>query len=228
MSITQQAIVLAVFFRFSWHLAAHVRYNKNMREEGYIPARTQEDEEQRVFSDFQISPGEQKDFKQDAVKRRLDELSGADQKTRRRDLDDFSSYAEFAAAELTAHREQIMHSIYGYEVSETDIRKAATNILQNFDAFAERFELNGQDSDVVFEQILLLQQGTPEQQEKALRELHDYDPGLADAVLKAAKDERDLDMGRSLSHNYEFSTEYNLTASDPTAGADFTHRFEYR
>lgn len=189
---------------------------------------THADKEQRVFSDFQFSPDDQKDFKQDALQRRIDEVSGEAQKEKQREIDDYASYAEMAIAELNAHRAEVLHRIYGYEVSETDIRKAATNILDNFDKFADRFDLNDEDKDVVFEQILILQQGTPEQQEQALRELHAYDPALADAVLKEADQERVLGQNASLSGSFDLSTQYSSIDSEPIASADFARQFEYR
>jgi len=190
---------------------------------------TSADKEQRVFSDFQFSPGNQKDFKQDALQRRMDELSGEAQKENRDEVDTYANYAELAIEAFEKQREVFQHKLYGYEVSETDLRKAATNILNDFDRFAARFGLNDDDKDAVFEQILLLQQGTPEQQEQAIRALQAYDPELAEAVLQEAKNERRLSGDIDMDEQYDFSGEYNAAAEAHTTDhADLMHKFEVR
>lgn len=174
---------------------------------------TAHEKEQQIFSDMRFDPNGGKDFKQGALKRHQDMINGLDQKEADEKLDDFAAMVEMAEQQFAEQREKFMHKLYGYEVSETDVRKAATNILRDYDAFAARFNLEGDDKSAVYDQILLLQKGTAEEQEQALKDLHERSPELAEAVVKEAKNERDLDNGMSTSTDYNFNTGYNQTAS---------------
>jgi len=180
---------------------------------------TAHEKEQKVFSDHSvaISEGSAKDFKQIALKNHQDMINGVDQKEADEKFDDFASMVEVAEQQFAKQRAEFMHRLNGYEVSAGDVRKAATNILRDYDKFAARFGLEGDDKDAVYEQILLLQTGTPEQQEQALKELQERDPALAEAVLDEAKREQDLAAGLSSSNDHNYSHDYNLVAAEPSA-----------
>lgn len=149
---------------------------------------TAHEKEQQVFSDMRFDPNGGKDFKQEALKRHQDTINGVDQKEADEKFDNFAAMIEMAEQQFAEQREKFMHKLYGYEVSETDVRKAATNILRDYDKFAGRFGLEGDDKSAVYDQILLLQQGTAEEQEQALKDLHERNPELAEAVVKEAHD----------------------------------------
>jgi len=149
---------------------------------------TVHEKEQQIFSDMRFDPNGGKDFKQGALKRHQDMINGLDQKEVNEKLDDFAAMVEMAEQQFAEQREKFMHKLYGYEVSETDVRKAATNILRDYDAFAARFNLEGEDKSAVYDQILLLQKGTAEEQDQALKDLHERNPELAEAVVKEAHD----------------------------------------
>jgi len=181
---------------------------------------TVHEKEQQIFSDMRFDPNGGKDFKQGALKRHQDMINGLDQKEVNEKLDDFAAMVEMAEQQFAEQREKFMHKLYGYEVSETDVRKAATNILRDYDAFAARFNLEGEDKSAVYDQILLLQKGTAEEQEQALKDLHERNPELAEAVLDEAILVRSNDTNISVSGNADLSSEFTAAQSEITQQAE--------
>jgi len=190
--------------------------NHNNDTEDQAVKLTAHEKEQQIYSDTLFDPNSRKDFKQEALKRHQDMINDVDQKEADEKFQNFASTVEHGSRLLEEQREKFMHKLYGYEVSETDVRKAATNILRDYDAFAARFNLEGNDKSAVYDQILLLQQGTVEEQEQALKDLHERDPKLAEAVLEEAKREQDLAARISSSNDHNYSHDYNVAAAEPT------------
>ncbi len=194
--------------------------NHNNDTEDQAVKLTAHEKEQQIYSDTLFDPNSRKDFKQEALKRHQDMINDVDQKEADEKFQNFASTVEHGSRLLEEQREKFMHKLYGYEVSETDVRKAATNILRDYDAFAARFNLEGNDKSAVYDQILLLQQGTVEEQEQALKDLHERDPKLAEAVLDEAILVRSNDTNISVSGNADLSSEFTAAQSEITQQAE--------
>jgi len=197
--------------------------NHNNDTEDQAVKFTAHEKEQQIYSDTLFDPNSRKDFKQEALKRHQDMINGVDQKEADEKFQNFASTVEHGSRLLEEQREKFMHKLYGYEVSETDVRKAATNILRDYDKFADRFGLEGDDKSAVYDQILLLQNGTPEQQEQALKDLHERDPKLAEAVLDEADIERQKSLANSSDKDANLSQEYNAQSGAPTHHEQHLH-----
>jgi len=181
---------------------------------------TAHEKEQLIFSDMQLDVNSGKDFKQIALKNHQDQINGVDQEKADKEFQDFASNIEYANQLLDEQREKFMHKLYGYEVSETNVRKAATNILRDYDTFAERFGLEGDEKDIVYDQILFLQTGTAEEQDQALKDLHERNPNLAEAIVEEAHDIK------IEGHKFDTDADTNLTSSAEQTFTEQQHSFQ--